>query len=1228
MQTRWLVFAVFLSAIAMLPFVSASGLILINHEANSTSLYAPLNMVATSDHLYVGSSDQGAYGSLTTFRIDGANAVVPLQTSYFNNETYYIPNSMYINGNYLYFVRRYGSSSALVTHNISGANADVPLFMNLFMNSTVLTNVATMTGYGDYIYTVTATGQYLTTFDVSAGIPVQVNAQNTTGFTLYSGSPRLMYDNGNYLYILLGGTIGVYNVTGVNAAAPVYVTQVVTSAQDSTIYGADGYMYVGSSASNIMTFNISGVNEANPLLVSSKNFTNLNGIISMFKKDNYLYVGNMVQGIDMLDVSGSNIASPVEVNYFGAADGTVAFASQGNLIYSLSSQYTTGNIGAISTYDFISSGLLRDYRFDNSSSVMFDSVSSTTLGTSYAQWTSNGKFYGSLNLSSVTDYAEFAASQDIVDAMNDTNQFTTSVWIKSAIQGGGAVFTYNSGQAGLWIDETGEYSWFTGLTTGTIDWHNDTDIYSAGLWHNYVMVYDGLGSGRGNVSLYIDGVYSGVYPGVGSSSNNLSGGLIALNDLITFGGSTYGESLIGELDNFCIWNRALSITEVSVLASTNMNCDGSLLSPAAAFTQDTYGNTVTPVTVTFTDTSSGIPTYWFWNFGDGTNSTLQNPPPHTYTSSAGTIRYNPTLFVSNAYGNNTYSVTNAFVIVKEVSTEYIYDLRKLGATATLYLYNESNRTAIWSNVVGLTAVNFGDVVDYNSSAIVTTGLNVLRYPFDNSGIMWNVSYDMNHLAVDSVNNVVWGEQISTGNVLGLSLSNGSLMYSLTPTINYSSREIGVAVKNGVVYFPFNNASCAYGLVGYDTSGNVVDGPYACGAGMFSATAASSFAIYNQYLVLAINTSATARVYNMSSNSQLYTVSLLSTVPKTVKISSNGTYFIIGGRSSTTTARINSYYLSSGTAYTSSFPGVLSSDAQGARGVSIGEQGEIVASTGGNTTSKYISFWEPDPVSRVARWSVSVAGGTWGLSMFTIASEYVAPPIVPTLPVVSGQVCSGLVYPNEKNLPSQAEIYVNFSVSLYPDAANNSYVAYLQRASRLVSLMCSEVGNSTNKQFNCSAPMNYYYAPGMYDLHVNYTNYGLITNSTSSNLCQYGQLVAMQKTTSGLTFVGAGPGKEDINSSKVITLENTGNVDFTMFLTGKDLTGRTSPSVKLPASAFKVGKTLGSTVALLNNVAINTTIFIPAGSGSNDSVYLWLSMPANTLPQDYYSQDAWEIAGTS
>lgn len=52
---------------------------------------------------------------------------------------------------------------------------------------------------------------------------------------------------------------------------------------------------------------------------------------------------------------------------------------------------------------------------------------------------------------------------------------------------------------------------------------------------------------------------------------------------------------------------------------------------------------VPPLTVQFTDTSSGVPTKWNWNFGDGTSSTVKNPV-HEYQ---GIGRYTVTLEVKN-----------------------------------------------------------------------------------------------------------------------------------------------------------------------------------------------------------------------------------------------------------------------------------------------------------------------------------------------------------------------------------------------------------------------------------------------------------------------------------------------------------------------------------------------------------------------------------------------------
>ncbi|TFV68758.1 PKD domain-containing protein, partial [Blastococcus sp. CT_GayMR19] len=70
--------------------------------------------------------------------------------------------------------------------------------------------------------------------------------------------------------------------------------------------------------------------------------------------------------------------------------------------------------------------------------------------------------------------------------------------------------------------------------------------------------------------------------------------------------------------------------------------------PTASFTRSPASGTA-PLTVSFTDTSTGSPTSWAWNFGDSGTATTQNPS-HTY-STAGT--YQVTLTATNAGGSNT-----------------------------------------------------------------------------------------------------------------------------------------------------------------------------------------------------------------------------------------------------------------------------------------------------------------------------------------------------------------------------------------------------------------------------------------------------------------------------------------------------------------------------------------------------------------------------------------------
>ncbi len=101
-----------------------------------------------------------------------------------------------------------------------------------------------------------------------------------------------------------------------------------------------------------------------------------------------------------------------------------------------------------------------------------------------------------------------------------------------------------------------------------------------------------------------------------------------------------------------VTNDGGSNTTTQVISVTT-----SAIVPIAGFTTSaTSGNA--PLAVQFKDISTNTPTNWFWDFGDGFNSTSQNPS-HSYAS-VGTFTVN--LTVSNEAGANSSILAGAVTV--------------------------------------------------------------------------------------------------------------------------------------------------------------------------------------------------------------------------------------------------------------------------------------------------------------------------------------------------------------------------------------------------------------------------------------------------------------------------------------------------------------------------------------------------------------------------------------
>ena len=277
---------------------------------------------------------------------------------------------------------------------------------------------------------------------------------------------------------------------------------------------------------------------------------------------------------------------------------------------------------------------------------------------------------------------------------------------------------------------------------------------------------------------------------------------------------------------------------------TNIAC---ISSPIANF--NVFGASSCSGSISFTDASLNQPSNWFWDFGDGTTSTLQHPT-HTYLQQG---TYDVSLFVSNALGqdsifqtsvvsisflpppityNDTSYINPAIFSLSTPSTDVQWYSDTLGSSPifhgtpfitpllsqnTTYYVKENGGTAVYGAVID-TSIGSGEYYYGNrhlifdsyaeckliSADVYAQQINTITFELrDNNGIVLQ----------DTTITVAAGKQtlyfnfdvpVATGLQLGLNASNSSLYRN----------------NNGAVYpYPISNLVSFTGASNTSTQDN-------------------------------------------------------------------------------------------------------------------------------------------------------------------------------------------------------------------------------------------------------------------------------------------------------------------------------------------------------------------------------------------------------------------------
>jgi PKD repeat protein len=221
--------------------------------------------------------------------------------------------------------------------------------------------------------------------------------------------------------------------------------------------------------------------------------------------------------------------------------------------------------------------------------------------------------------------------------------------------------------------------------------------------------------------------------------------------------------------------------------------------PIANFTGTPISGTI-PLTVTFTDSSTGTPTGWRWTFGDigaGNTSTLINPS-HTYTTPG---NYSVTLTVSNGGGSNTL-VRTGYITVNSTT----YAQRVVAGRSTSYTDTTGK---VWSadNVFSAGSWGYTGGSTYSNSNTISGTPDPDLYRSERYG---NFQYQFtvpngNYQVTLKFAEIYWsavGQRIFNVNIEGTRVMSNVDLNALAGQNTAYDRIFAVTVSDGVLNIDF------------------------------------------------------------------------------------------------------------------------------------------------------------------------------------------------------------------------------------------------------------------------------------------------------------------------------------------------------------------------------------------------------------------------------------------